>query len=294
MDKEKIDMVTWTLNGEQTLEMTLSNQEKVIPAGRIHCKIAVDGGSTDNTVQILKRYGWTVYQSPRGIPKQANFALSKVDTEFYISTESDLMFSSDWFERITKLMASDDRIAVAQGREVYKGSKSLEWDDLWTVRNPIGIINGTVGLDNNLCRTSAIRSVGGYPEEHGLLCDAALREKLVKAGYLWLADGDCHPRHLRLGRFAFFSHYAKGIRTATLVNAYWLSYPPSLLVSMKVLGYSFIKGIIEAKQMKHLRLWPASVFIGFYSLNHYFIFRSKWRVLTGLNKPFQLSRDPYP
>ena len=74
------DVVSWVKDGGWVLPATLKRLEEVLPAEFVHRKIAVDDHSVDDTVRVLKDFGWEVYSNPKtGISSGANYALSKVD-----------------------------------------------------------------------------------------------------------------------------------------------------------------------------------------------------------------------
>ena len=114
----KVDVVMWTKNGAAYLPAVLAQIDEVIPKDHVCHKIMVDDHSTDDTPQIAKRFGWTVYPNPHGgIPSGANEALSHVDQEFFVSIEQDVILAKDWWIKISKHL-EDPSVACAQGIRV--------------------------------------------------------------------------------------------------------------------------------------------------------------------------------
>ncbi len=196
----------WTLNSAKTLSSCLATIERAVP--NACCKIAVDGGSTDSTAQILIDNGWEVHHSPRGIHHQANMALRHVHTEYYASFEHDILLNPNWLSRVQALVEKPG-VAVAQGIRIFKGSRVFEAIETYqyqTGRLPRWFYS----LDNTLYRTEIIRRLGGYPKICPVSTDGALRQQVLKGGYLWLADLQCISRHLRPRFWTHLSHQVRG------------------------------------------------------------------------------------
>jgi len=191
-----LDLVMWTLNGEETLEESLSSIEKSVPEDQICHRFIIDGGSIDATTLVARQHGWSVLPGPRGIARQGNLALSLVDTAVYASFEQDIIISANWFQKVSRLI-SEPGVAVAQGIRVAKGSATLAAMDrenlLRTMR-----WGPSVSIDNTMYKTNVVRDVGGYrafKERKGT--DALLHEKIHAAGYKWAIDTTCISGHLR-------------------------------------------------------------------------------------------------
>ena len=74
-----IDIILIALDDELNIESML----KSLKEGSIYNKlIVVDGGSSDNTVQIAKRYTNSVYVSEKGMAKQTSFGLRYIESEY--------------------------------------------------------------------------------------------------------------------------------------------------------------------------------------------------------------------
>jgi len=107
-----VDLVMWTFNSGRTLEESLRSIDRAIPASRVCHRIMVDGGSRDNTVDLGIQHGWEVFRSDRGIWRQANYALDRVDSEFYASFEHDILLSENWLPRVEEAIVGNDGVAL--------------------------------------------------------------------------------------------------------------------------------------------------------------------------------------
>src|SRR2546427_8753917 len=148
----------WTLNSARTLEKSLSSIAEAIPENSICHKIMVDGGSKDNTVELGIRFGWEVLRSDSGIWRQANYALNRVDSEFYASFEHDILLANNWLPRVENAVTREN-VAVAQGIRLFTGSGTLAAMDRWNFEDHTRSAP-YASLDNNLCNTEVIRRVG--------------------------------------------------------------------------------------------------------------------------------------
>ncbi|HZY94823.1 MAG TPA: glycosyltransferase [Candidatus Bathyarchaeia archaeon] len=253
-EKLKVDLVMWTYNSAKTLETCLSSIDRAIPAEAVCHKIAVDGGSEDDTTDILRRYGWTVEISPRrGIPYQANLALGKVDTEFFASFEHDIVLNSNWFVKMSRAIESESMIGAVQGVRLYVGSKTMQAIEEARYRArrlPVW----TYSVDNTLFRTKAVQHAGGFSDECMASTDGILRRNMFRLGYRWITDNNLISGHYRKNFFEQFNHQMKTFELATY---YW---SPSaekrnlLRRIVSTLGGNPIHGLRLAFQTRMLRV----------------------------------------
>lgn len=218
----KIDIVMWTYNSARALEKSLPSIENAINSENVCHKIAVDGGSVDESRTILDRYGWTVKAAKRkGIPHQANEALAMVDTQFFAAFEHDIILNPKWFERTSRMMGADDRTGAAQGLRLFVGSKTMEAIEEWMYRTK-RIPMWSFSIDNTLFRTEAVKQAGGFSVEDPASADTILRKNLFRLGYRWLTDNALLSGHYRKNFLEQFKHQMKSLE---LARYYWSSSP---------------------------------------------------------------------
>jgi glycosyltransferase involved in cell wall biosynthesis len=205
-----LDLVMWTLNGQETLDRSLSSIDRSIPESKVCHRLIMDGGSIDSTSSIAERHGWKVVRSKRGIANQANEALSRVDTEHYASFEQDILLSPQWFNKITRFASQDD-VAVAQGIRFVVGSPTMGAVDRENFARTIGR-GPLASIDNTLCKTSIIRGVGGYRTSNNPQrgVDSLLLESIGKTRYRWVIDQTCVSGHLRPSLAYHLHHSLQG------------------------------------------------------------------------------------
>lgn len=216
MTDGKIDLVMWTYNSGSTLQACLKSINKAIPDQNVCHRFIMDGGSSDQTREIAEQHGWGFHASRKGIPNQANYALGKVDTEFFASFEHDILLARDWFPRMMKLVR-EPSVAVAQGIRLNTGSSSLEAIDRWMFdRGRIAV--WYYSLDNDLCRTASIKNVGGYPYDCRYSVDGLLRNNVFRNGEKWVVDRGCVSQHIRPGLNSHLKHL---VRVFSESNVLW-------------------------------------------------------------------------
>lgn len=102
-----LSVVIPALNSEATIGHTLSS----IFSSRLHRSdlevILVDNGSTDNTVEVAKRYPVKIHScAKRGQGAARNFGVTKARGEIICFTDSDVVVTEDWLERILNFFRS--------------------------------------------------------------------------------------------------------------------------------------------------------------------------------------------
>jgi len=242
----------WTYNSARTLEMSLPSIDRASGRGNICHKIAVDGGSEDSTQADLRSHGWLVLQAPtKGIPYQANYALKQVDTEFFAAFEHDIILNPNWFEKTSRLIASDDTIGAVQGVRLYSGSKTMRAIEEWRYRaNRLPV--WAFSIDNTLLRTEAVKLAGGFSDEDMASTDTILRKNMFKVGYKWITDSTLVSGHYRKDFLEQFRHQLGSLE---LAKYYWTKPERSILSRvLSMLGGNPINVLRMSAQSRMLRV----------------------------------------
>ena len=128
----KISIVIPVKNGEKTInaclkaifDQTLINQTEVI---------IIDSGSTDNTLEIIKKYPVKLYQIPAnefGHGKTRNYGVSLAKGEFIVMTVQDAKAASNnWLEIMLSNFTDNEVVAVTgqQATPHEKDKNPLQW-----------------------------------------------------------------------------------------------------------------------------------------------------------------------
>ena len=207
----KVDLVMWTLNGEKTLPLVLNRINDTIPKNIVNQRLIIDDGSKDNTVNIEKKYGWTVIKNEgKGISDAANTALKHVQTSYFCSFEQDLFLSSDWWNKVSPLILNKEDIGAACGlRFLPRNNFCFSIEPYQLTRKNVDF-HGGYGktLDNTIWNTEALRSIGGFPKVNSAGIDTLVFHLLELKGYKWLVDYNVKSLHLHNGGLLNeFKHY---------------------------------------------------------------------------------------
>ena len=274
------DIVTWVKNGGWCLPRTLSQLEKVLPHNAIHRKIAIDDASTDDTVKILKSFGWEVHKNPdAGISAGANYALNLVDCQYFMSFEQDLLLSPDWFYKVTPLVIGN--VATASGIrfsdkpktimdiEKYVYKKYLLEKSLASYLQDRKESAFTLGktLDNTFYNTKVIRSIGGFPvmpSSSGI--DTILAYKFKEAGFKWIVKPQVQSVHLRKDLTQNLKHtywYAVALNE---VKRRMPNYPVSVKQDIQRLAISPLTALVMSLKMRNPKIFLVHPLLRFYRL----------------------------
>ena len=187
---EKIDLLMWTLNSEETLPYALKSIDRAIPKKNVNQKFVIDGNSEDKTVKIAEKHGWTVIHSPkRNIAYQANLGLKNVETEFFASFEHDIILNQEWFKKIKESMIPED-VAVSQGLR-YSINPTVKVIEKSSYKTRV------VSIDNNLYRTELINKLGGFDEKYPVSADRKLQDVVIENGYKWVINRNLISIHFK-------------------------------------------------------------------------------------------------
>jgi len=187
-----IDLTMWAKNGAEFLPLVLKRIDEIIPQEMRGRKIFVDDHSTDDSRKIAREFNWEVYENKEGgIGNGANIALGKVNSEIFASFEQDVLLAKNWLDKILPLIERP-KVAVAQGWRLSTNRTLLDLEiGVPWVKYPL------YSIDNNIYRTSVIRSVGGFPTYVSYCVDGVLRSLVIRSGWKWITDTSTISVHLR-------------------------------------------------------------------------------------------------
>ena len=145
-----VDVVVLTKNSATTLGACLSGISGSIPVNRL---IVVDGGSSDATLEIARKYGAMI------IHESGNLALSRyrgaleAKTQWFCFVDSDIVLYPLWYERLKKWMKYP-RVAWVKG---LTGEHSRILPSYALSKMERGKVhNCGVGLTNSLLRRDVV------------------------------------------------------------------------------------------------------------------------------------------
>jgi glycosyltransferase involved in cell wall biosynthesis len=148
--------------------------------------IVVDGGSTDGTVEFIKRkYGKKirVISKPKAnIAKGRNIAIAAARFPYIASIDGGCVADGRWLEELTKPFPLADVVAGVYEPLANNGFERAQGK---VVCKPVGKLGkGFLPSSRSVAfRKSSWRSVGGYPEDTYTAEDTLFDKKLKDAGF---------------------------------------------------------------------------------------------------------------
>jgi len=274
----KFDIVMWAKNGAWSLPRVFSRINEVIPLSSVNQRIYVDDHSIDDSVEIAKSFGWSVYKNEgAGLSDGANTALKHVETPYFISFERDIVLAEDWWEKIPPQVLGKHKVLAAQGIRLPDHPILRKLQEYRTERM-IKTGRSTQSLDNTMFNTTLLRGLGGFPKikKAAAGVDSILVQKALRAGYEWKTDFSVMSLHLRKGVCQELRHYYRYGVYSNIVKKYDKSI--NMLRFLKMLFFSPIRGFDIAVKKRCIWLWPLYLTIrlyaflgylhGYFSLSH--------------------------
>ena len=190
----KISFCIPVYNGEKTiarciesiLDLTYPNKEIII----------VNDGSTDGTLNILKKYPIKLVDLEqnmgRGYARQK--ALEYATGEYVALLDADgFITNRNWVEQMLSNF-TDDKIAAvfSLSKAINSGSSIARyWDYLTITKRTRGQITHGAGTGNTLIKKNVLDEAGGFDIRLKNVEDYDLSKKLSKRGYVFYYEPDC-------------------------------------------------------------------------------------------------------
>lgn len=173
----KLSLIATTLNEEDNINKFLDSILK--QSIRPNEFIIVDGGSTDKTYSILKRYSkrykWIKCFKLNGtnISKGRNYAIKKAKNNIIVGSDAGTKYKKDWLENLLggfdEGVGFGKTLALAESKFQRILSKKMKQK---------------FGSSRNIIFEKKIwKEVGGYPEDLDIAEDTVFNEKIRQRGY---------------------------------------------------------------------------------------------------------------
>lgn len=198
-------------------------QQSQLPAEIVIC----DGGSTDNTLEILAEYQeWLplkiIVMPGANISQGRNQAIAAAQGPIIASTDAGVMLSPYWLEDMTQPIA-EGKTAVVSGwfePDPYTDFEVVMGSTVLPTRRDIDPDTFLPSSRSVAFLKTAWEAVGGYPEwldySEDLVFDLALRQKYGQFPLAETAVAYFRPRGSLRSYFWQYYHYARGDGKADL------------------------------------------------------------------------------
>lgn len=186
MNPTKISIIVPILNEEKFISEFLEQFDKFPVEIEI---LLIDGGSSDSTVEIVKKSKFRLQVSPqRGRASQMNFGASLALSENLLFLHSDVKILLSQIEKAISLLEEEKVFAGAFGIWIESNSKALRTiAKTANMRSKLlGIAYGDQGL---FLKKESFLKIGGFPEVQ-LGEDIKISQKIKKIGKITFLE-DC-------------------------------------------------------------------------------------------------------
>jgi glycosyltransferase involved in cell wall biosynthesis len=198
MNWPSITILMPSLNQGHYIERAILSIIRQQYQGRIQLIVA-DGGSKDETVDILKRYPQITWWSKpdKGIIDALDQALRIADGEFLAACPTSDFYLPNAFAKTVPLLVKNPELAFVSGGVVYlaEDDRRFSLSRLFHTRvsNPLDHLTCKVSvyLPGALVRKTCFDAIGGFKDEYAICCDAALLYEM-----LHYYDGMVIPEYL--------------------------------------------------------------------------------------------------
>lgn len=191
----KVDVVVLTKNSQEQLERCLDSVYRNVPVNRL---IVVDGYSTDQTPEIVKKFNKKynnvlLVQDSGGRGRARQIGIERVQTEWFLFVDSDVVLCNDWFKRAVK--HTNKNVGAIWGIEIWSVlQKSPVLKTFLRVTREIFEIRG--GTHDTLIRRDAVKDIK-IPKSLHAFEDAHIKDWITKKGYKVVACYDPYCLHFR-------------------------------------------------------------------------------------------------
>jgi len=192
---DSVDVVLLTKNSDRILEKCIGSVYRNVPVGQL---IAVDGGSTDKTLDILRqfneKYGNVKVIHDRGTRATARQkGIQQVNSEWFMFVDSDVVLCRNWHQKAIKHI--DENVGAVWGIEVWSTIQNQATLKLflWITRKIFEIRGGT---HDTLIRTRLVADIE-IPKNLHVFEDAYIKDWITKKGYKTIACYDPYCIHYR-------------------------------------------------------------------------------------------------
>ncbi len=179
---ESVDIVLLTFNSDRKLRSCLDSIYRNVPVRKL---IAVDGGSTDRTIQVLDEFNRMYGNVKIILDKEGNRATARqkgidaVEADWFVFVDSDVILCNEWYNKAKGCVADD--VGAVWGIEVWSTLRNPRALKLFLlVTRKIFDIRG--GTHDTLVRSEVVKDIR-IPLNRHVFEDAYIKDYIVGKGY---------------------------------------------------------------------------------------------------------------
>jgi len=195
----KVDVVLVTKNSNSCyFKYVLDSLYRNVDVNRL---IVVDGGSTDGTIEVLKRYPRVeiIYDTEGTRATAREIGIKCVETEWFLFLDSDVVLCKSW-QRIAEKYIRDD-VGAIQGYDVPVRSPEVE-DYYYAItklrrlfRREENILSWRGFTGDVLIRTELVKDLK-IPKYLHVFEDYYIKRHIERKGFKWVIPRDLYCYHL--------------------------------------------------------------------------------------------------
>lgn len=162
-----ISLVIPTYNEEKSIERCLlSLESQTIPRNNYEI-IVVDGQSTDNTVEIAKKYAdKVIHQKSKGVGGARNDGVAVAKHDLIATSDADCTMPEDWLEKIVQAFEAKDVVLVSGKVKLVESTPLISTsyyitEKVWHLMYVLKISHFLCGA-NTAFRKKEFMEIGGY------------------------------------------------------------------------------------------------------------------------------------